>query len=29
MVERTDGLDPEEVLAAMAAMWGTGEIWHV
>ena len=25
MAERTDGLDPEEVLAAMVAMWGTGE----
>jgi class 3 adenylate cyclase/pimeloyl-ACP methyl ester carboxylesterase len=29
MTERTDGLDPEEVLAAMAAMWGTGEFQHV
>ena len=26
---RTDGLDPEEVLAAMVAMWGTGEFQHV
>jgi class 3 adenylate cyclase len=26
---RTDGLDPEEVLAAMVAVWGTGEAHHV
>ena len=29
MAERTDGLDPEEVIAAVVAMWGTGEIQHV
>ncbi len=29
MAERTDGVDPEEVLAAMVAMWGTGEFQHV
>ena len=29
IAERTDGLNPEEVLAAMVAMWGTGEIQHV
>ena len=29
MAERTDGLDPEEVIAAMVAMWGTGEFQHV
>ena len=27
--QRTDGIDPEELLAGMAAMWGTGEIQHV
>jgi len=27
--ERTDGLDPEEVVAAGAAAWGTGEFEHV
>ena len=26
---RTDGLDPEEVGAALGAMWGTGEVQHV
>ncbi len=26
---RTDGFDSEELLAAMAAMWGTGETQHV
>ena len=26
MVERTDGIDLEEVIAAWAAMWGTGGI---
>jgi class 3 adenylate cyclase len=26
---RTDGFDSEELLAAMAAMWGTGETHHV
>jgi pimeloyl-ACP methyl ester carboxylesterase len=26
---RTDGLDPEEVLAGLVAMWGTGEVQHV
>ena len=29
MVERTEGLDPEETSAAMVAMWGTGELEHV
>ena len=29
MAERTDGLDSEEVTAALAAMWGTGESQHV
>ena len=29
MVERTDGIDLEEVIAAGAAMWGTGEYEHV
>jgi class 3 adenylate cyclase len=29
VAERTDGVDSEEVLAAMAAMWGTGEFQHV
>ena len=29
MVERTDGIDLEEVIAAGAAMWGTGEHNHV
>jgi pimeloyl-ACP methyl ester carboxylesterase len=27
--ERTDGVDSEEVLAAMVASWGTGEFEHV
>jgi len=27
--ERTDGLAPEEVLAAMVGVWGTGEFGHV
>jgi class 3 adenylate cyclase/pimeloyl-ACP methyl ester carboxylesterase len=27
--ERTDGVDSEEVLAAIAAMWGTGEAQHL
>ena len=27
--ERTDGLDLEEALDAMVAMWGTGEFQHV
>src|SRR5262249_8052303 len=27
--ERTDGRDPDEMLAAVAAMWGTGEMVHV
>lgn len=26
---RTDGLDPDEMRAAVAAMWGTGEMVHV
>jgi class 3 adenylate cyclase len=26
--ERTDGRDPDEMLAAVAAMWGTGEMVH-
>jgi class 3 adenylate cyclase/pimeloyl-ACP methyl ester carboxylesterase len=29
MVERTDGIDLEEVIAAGGAMWGTGEYEHV
>jgi class 3 adenylate cyclase len=29
MVERTDGIDLEEVIAAGAAAWGTGEYEHV
>ena len=29
LTERTDGIDLEEVLAAAAAMWGTGEYNHV
>jgi class 3 adenylate cyclase len=29
MAERTDGLAPEEVLAASVGMWGTGEQHHV
>jgi pimeloyl-ACP methyl ester carboxylesterase len=28
MTERTDGVDSEDVLAGMAAMWGTGEFQH-
>jgi class 3 adenylate cyclase len=27
--QRTDGRDPDEMLAAVAAMWGTGEMVHV
>ena len=29
IVERTDGVNSEELLAAMASMWGTGETQHV
>jgi pimeloyl-ACP methyl ester carboxylesterase len=29
MAERTDGFDPEETLAAMVAVWGTGEGQHL
>src|SRR4029077_6603225 len=29
MAQRTDGLDREEHIAAMVAMWGTGEMQHV
>jgi class 3 adenylate cyclase len=29
MTERTDGRDREEVIAALVAMWGTGEVEHV
>ncbi len=29
ITERTDGVDAEELLAAMALMWGTGETQHV
>jgi class 3 adenylate cyclase/pimeloyl-ACP methyl ester carboxylesterase len=29
MVERTDGFDSDEAVAAMVAMWGTGESQHV
>ena len=29
IVERTDGVNSEELLAAMAPMWGTGETQHV
>lgn len=29
MVERTDGVNSEELLAAFAAIWGTGEVQHV
>jgi class 3 adenylate cyclase/pimeloyl-ACP methyl ester carboxylesterase len=29
MAQRTDGLAPEEVLAAMVGAWGTGEMHHV
>jgi class 3 adenylate cyclase len=29
LAERTDGRDPEEVIAALVAMWGTGEFQHV
>jgi pimeloyl-ACP methyl ester carboxylesterase len=29
MAQRTDGLAPEEVLAAMVGIWGTGEFQHV
>ncbi len=28
IAERTDGVNPEEVLSGMAAVWGTGEYWH-
>jgi class 3 adenylate cyclase/pimeloyl-ACP methyl ester carboxylesterase len=27
IAERTDGVNPDEVIAALAAMWGTGEYW--
>jgi class 3 adenylate cyclase len=29
MTQRTDGLDSEQVLAGMVAIWGTGEFQHV
>jgi class 3 adenylate cyclase/pimeloyl-ACP methyl ester carboxylesterase len=29
MTERTDGVDSEEVLSGMVAVWGTGEFQHV
>ncbi len=29
MTERADGLDAEEVVAALTAMWGTGESQHI
>src|ERR1700722_16046764 len=29
MTERADGLDTEEVVAALTSMWGTGETQHV
>jgi class 3 adenylate cyclase len=29
MAERTEGLTPEEILAAYVAMWGTGQMVHV
>jgi len=29
MSERTDGLDPDEIIAGLVAMWGTGESQHV
>jgi len=29
IAQRTDGRDPDEVRAAVAAMWGTGEMVHV
>ena len=29
MAERTEGSTPEEVIAALVAMWGTGEFQHV
>jgi len=28
LAERTDGLDPEEVIAGLLATWGTGELQH-
>ncbi|ORA10785.1 hydrolase, partial [Mycobacterium asiaticum DSM 44297] len=28
IAERTDGIDPEEIVAALAAIWGTGEYWR-
>jgi class 3 adenylate cyclase/pimeloyl-ACP methyl ester carboxylesterase len=28
IAERTDGIDTEEVVAALVATWGTGEWWH-
>jgi class 3 adenylate cyclase len=28
IAERTDGVDPEEAIAALVATWGTGEWWH-
>ncbi|HXO79134.1 MAG TPA: adenylate/guanylate cyclase domain-containing protein [Mycobacterium sp.] len=27
IAERTDGVNPDEIIAALAAMWGTGEYW--
>jgi class 3 adenylate cyclase/pimeloyl-ACP methyl ester carboxylesterase len=27
IAERTDGVDPDEVIAALTAMWGTGDYW--
>jgi len=27
IAERTDGVDPDEVRSALAAMWGTGDYW--
>ena len=29
MAERTDGLDNDEIIAALVGMWGTGEFQHV
>jgi class 3 adenylate cyclase len=29
MAQRPDGLEPEDVIAALVAMWGTGEFEHV
>ncbi|OBI87082.1 alpha/beta fold hydrolase, partial [Mycobacterium asiaticum] len=28
IAERTDGIDPDEVVAGLAAIWGTGEYWR-